>query len=221
MSGRLINGIQGGSIRGHHTVIKVRNILGPFIDPLGIVRLANSSSRSATHGQPIPLIVGIGSREELGTGARPAGILVALSGGTCVGEDGSVGTAGSAVSVAVVGGSAGIFGALVVVAAHVMAQFVSKGIMPSSTRILGDRELITSTGIAVLTIPTEPRNATPGPRRNQRNHIGANIGPHLMNVIEQAILIIHILRLILYVKWCNDGLMLDDPTSAVYPLVSS
>ena len=72
---------------------------------------------------------------------------------------------------------------------------MNKTELTSSTRILGDRELITSTGIAVLTIPTEPRNATPGPRRNQRNHIGANIGPHLMNVIEQAILIIRIPRL--------------------------
>ena len=40
-----------------------------------------------------------------------------------------VGTVGIAVSVAVVGGSTGTGGALVVVAARVMAQFVSKGII--------------------------------------------------------------------------------------------
>ena len=111
------------------------NILGPFIDPLGIVRLANSSSRSATHGQPIPLIVGIGSREELGTGAGATGIAVALDGGARVGEDGSVVTGGSAISAAVVGGSAGIFGSFVVVAAHVMAQFVSEGIISCEEKV--------------------------------------------------------------------------------------
>ena len=66
--------------------------------------------------------------------------------------------------------------------------------LTSSTIIPGDRELPISSGIACLTILTQPRNATPGPGRNQRNLIVANVSPHLMNVIEQAILVIRIPR---------------------------